>query len=227
MSARLVAIKSRVETLRDAVSREEGRQAEVNDLIVALTDEYAEAQQETDEIAMSVEMLQRLEGVYQAKFQANVARIISRGLTAVFGERMELLLKTRVSRDVTTVEFKLVQDYGKHGDTLETNVIGAKGGTVVVLLNVLMRILLVMSAHPPMRRFLELDEPFGQADVDMIPAFGELLHELAGKLGFQIMLVTHEKVLVDIGDTAYQVYAQPRNAGSAFEQLHARNERVV
>lgn len=227
MSTRLAAIKQRVETLRDAVSREEGRQAEVHSLVEDLERELDAAEAETNEIEQCVELLQRLEGVYQAKFQANVARICSKGMTAVFGERMELLLKTRVSRDVTTVEFKLVQDFGKHGDVLETNVVGAKGGTVVVLLNVLLRILLVMSAHPPMRRFLELDEPFGQADVDMIPAFGDLLHELAGKLGFQIMIVTHEKVLVDIGDTAYQVYAMPRNAGSSFEQLHARNERVV
>lgn len=213
--------------LRDRISRERGRQDEINKTLAQLAIAIEEAERDVYLDGECVGLLQGLEAIYQEKFQKNLARIVSRGLTLVFEEPMELKIVTKVRADVTTVDFRLVQQYGE-GEELETGLIGAKGGTVIVLLNVLLRILLVMSAHPTMARFLELDEPFGQADVDLIPSFGELLRNLAKKLGFQVIIVTHEKVLIDIGDTAYQVYRKRRGSNEAsFQQLHGRNERVV
>jgi len=166
-------------------------------------------------------LLQGLEAAWNKNFQKSVAKVISRGLTLVFEEPMELKIIPKIRADVTTVDFKIVQ--GDGAEAIETNILGAKGGTVIALVNVLVRALLILSARPALRRILILDEPFGLADPQYIPAFGELLREMCDRLGFQIIVVSHEESLVDAADMAYEVYKTKRK-GSSFRQIRSRNE---
>lgn len=214
-----------LDDLTDRITAERGRRQEIEAQIADATAKITYATDQSVIREIVVKLLQGLEATYQAQFQKKVASVVSRGLSIVFEEEMELKLETKTRGDLTTVDLKLIQEYGNN-DFLETGLVGSVGGTIVVMLNILLRILMTMSAHPSMRRFLELDEPFGQADVDMIPAFGDLLRELSRKLGFQILMVTHEKVLTDIGDTAYQVVKNKAGVASV-NQLHGRNERVA
>lgn len=182
----------------------------------------ADARSEIDILEQVTTLLQGLEASWNKQFQTSVAKVISRGLTLVFEEPMELRIVPKVRGDVTTVDFKIVQGEGKNA--IETDIMGAKGGTVVALVNVLIRALLILSSRPPLRRLLILDEPFGLADDQYIPAFGSLLRELCDKLGFQIIVVSHEAALVDMADTAYEIYKVSDKKGNTFRQLRSRNE---
>lgn len=207
--------------LEREVDRLQGSYEEVMARADAARNAYLIAGSDVELLQQVTTMLQNLEAVWQKNFQKSVARVISRGLTLVFEEPMELKIIPKVRADVTTVDFRIVQGEGK--DAIETNLLGAKGGTVIALVNVLVRALLILSARPALRRILILDEPFGLADDSYIPAFGVLLRELCDKLGFQIIVVSHEEALVDVADTAYEVYKTKRK-GSSFRQLRSRNE---
>ncbi len=180
------------------------------------------ARSEVEILEQVTTLIQGLEASWNKNFQKSLSRIISRGLTLVFEETMELRITTKVRADVTTVDFTIVQGEGK--DAIETPILGAKGGTVIALVNVLIRALLILSARPPLRRYMQLDEPFGLADDSYIPAMGTILRGLCDKLGFQIVVVSHEEALVDICDVAYEVYKISRRKGSGVRQIRSRNE---
>lgn len=179
------------------------------------------AESDTEVLEQVTTLLQGLEAVWQKNFQTSVAKIISRGLTLVFEEPMEFKIVSKVRADVTTVDFRIVQ--GEGDEAIETDVMGAKGGTVVALVNVLVRALLILSARPALRRILILDEPFGLADDSYIPMFGLLLRELCDKLHFQIIVVSHEAALIDVADIAYEAY-QTKRKGTGFRQIRSKNE---
>lgn len=200
-----------------AATERGGREALEERLAMART-LAAQAGEDAGVLEQVTTLLQGLEAAWQHSFQESVANIISHGLSLVFEEPMELLIVSKVRADVTTVDLKIVQN------GVETDIMGAKGGTVIALVNVLVRALLVLSARPPLRRILILDEPFGLADDQYIPSFGELLRELVDRLGFQIIIVSHEAALVDVADFAYEGRPGTAKTGATFYQLRNRNE---
>lgn len=202
-------------------ARLRGAQEENTNRLSNLATLLAAAKDEEEETQQCVVYFQGMEEAWQKTFGDSVAKLISRGLTQVFGEPMELKVNSRILRDVSTVEFTIVQGVGDKA--IETPIVGAKGGTVIALVNVLLRALIILASRPALRRWLILDEPFGLADPTYIPAFGSLLRELVDQLGFNITIVCHEESLVDHADQAYEAY-KTRNAGTAFRLIHERNE---
>jgi len=207
--------------LETTVAQLRGRYGEVINHKEAAQAVLSDAQSEVEVLEQVTTLLQGLEAVWQKNFQKSVARVISRGLTIVFEEPMELRINTRVRADVTTVDFTIVQGDGERA--IETPILGAKGGTVVALVNVLIRALLILSARPVLRRILILDEPYGLADPSYIPAFGNLMREMCDRLDFQIICVSHEEILSESADITYEAHPTKRN-GTAFRQ-HSHREK--
>lgn len=207
--------------LETEAARISGAREGIQDTLAQAQAALVLAESEVELLDQVTTMLQGLEAAWQKNFQTSVAKVISRGLTLVFEEPMELKIVTSIKRDVTVAEFKIVQ--GEGDDQIESDILGAKGGTVIALVNVLVRALLVLSARPTLRRILILDEPFGLADDTYIPAFGTLLRELCDRLGFQIIIVSHEHALIDVADYAYEAHKTPKK-GTSFRQLRSKNE---
>lgn len=51
-----------------------------------------------------------------------------------------------------------------------------------------------------------LDEPFNNLSEDLQPKAGEILKELSEKLGFQIIMITHNKeTMIDVADRVFEI----------------------
>lgn len=168
------------------------------------------------------QILQNLEGAWRREFEKNLAALVSHGLTAVFGEPLALKVENRVVRDVLATELSLVRGAGT--DAIETPVLGASGGSVVNVLSLLLRVLLVISARPPLRRILILDEALEYLDEYSMPAaVGTLIRELAERLDLQFIIVSHEPALVEAADRAYEV---TRGVGEATAKIKLIKDRT-
>ena len=196
------------QTLHRLISEANERQGSAVELSAALT----EAQQ----------ILQNLEGSWRREFETRLAALVSHGLTAVFGEPLALKVENRIVRGVLSTELSLIRGTGT--DAIETPVLGASGGSVVNVLSLLLRVLLVISARPPLRRILLLDEPFAFADEYEMPgALSSLIRELAERLDLQFIIVSHEPALVDAADMAYEV---TRGSGEGSAKIKAIKDRT-
>ncbi len=215
-------LSEEAERLKTLLTKAEGREEALQASLAKAVEDLSAVQSTAEELEVVTDILQGMEAVWQKNFQTSVAKIISRGLSLTFEQNMELILQPKVRGDVTTVDFKIAQGEGKN--RFESDIVGAKGGTVIAIVNVLVRALLILSSHPALRRILILDEPFGLADDTYIPAFGQLLRELVDRQHFQIIIVSHEGALLDVADMAYEVYKVSARKGSSFRQLKARNE---
>lgn len=185
---------SRLEGERDSLARLQREAEERRD--------EATAERERHEKALKV--LQGLEEVWRKDFQKGLASVVSQGLTAVFGEKMEVELESSLSRDVASTEIKLT--VGEGAQSITSGVLGSTGGSLVNVLSLLLRVLMLVSIRPKLRRVLLLDEPMSMIDEYDLPAsVGQLIRNLAERLNLQFVIVTHEHQLVDIADIAYEV----------------------
>lgn len=150
-------------------------------------------------LTAALAVLQELEGAWRRSFESRLSSVVSDGLTAIFGEEIKLEVKSTVKRDATSMQLVLTQ-----GDIEIDDIVGGTGGSLVSVLDVLLKILLLVSA-PDLRRVLVLDEAFRMVEARHLPALGQLLRELSDRLSMQFILVSHETELLDAADVVYSV----------------------
>ncbi len=107
---------------------------------------------------------------------------------------------------------------------LETDIIGAKGGSVVNVFSTLLRFLFTLSNTPELRRILVLDEPFSMVSAEYRPALCSMLQEMCERLGFQLLFTSHEEELVESADTAYVIV---KDGKGTLERLKSPEEASV
>lgn len=146
-----------------------------------------------------VALLAALQETWRVQFEAAVGRLVSQGLTGVFGEQLEMVVEMGVSGDLPVARFAVRDSRG-----LETDVMEARGGGVVNVASFLLRVLLLLSARPPLARLLVLDESFGNVSEEYLSAVTALLRRICEEGAFQVVLVTHRPALADAADVAYQ-----------------------
>ncbi len=155
---------------------------------------------EADDIEKVMAIIRGLEGEYRGRIEGGLERIISHGLTVVRGEPSKVVLETSTFRDTTSIEVMLEQN-GSLSSPMDE-----RGGTMVQILAFLWRVYTALVNLPPLARTLILDEPFSQVSEEYRPAMAELLQELHDQLGFQFIIFTHERELIDAAGLAYEVY---------------------
>lgn len=162
-------------------------------------------------------VLQELEKTWRGTFEQALASVVSEGLSAVFEDEIELIFISDIKREVASLDIKLKTN------GLVTSLMGAKGGSVINVLSVLLRILLTISSQPPMRRLLVLDEPFTHVSAEYRSALCSLLDQMAERLDIQFILTSHEPELADAADVAYQILKDGR--GTAVKLKSPEEER--
>lgn len=147
----------------------------------------------------ALKILQALEEKWRGSFEQALAGVVSHGLTTVFGRELRVNIESEVKRSVASMTMTVTE-----GENT-TGILGAEGGSLVEVMDFLLRVLLTLSSRPPLRHLLILDEPFSHVSAEYRAALCDLLRELAAQLDFQILLVSHEPEMADAADIAYLI----------------------
>ena len=154
---------------------------------------------EAEQLEHVVALLAALQDAWRERFEEAIGRVVSRGLTEVFGEPIELVVEIGQSADLPTARFAV-----RDGRGLETDVMDARGGGLVNVASFLLRVLLLLSARPALARLLILDESFVNVSAEFTGPLVALLRRIVDDGGFQVLLVTHRPELADAADVAYR-----------------------
>ena len=150
--------------------------------------ELREAKRQLKAALKARKIIQSVSAVVQASAHKRISDLVSRCLSAVFGEnayRFEVKFHKR--RGKTEAELTLSRD-GSEVDPTD----GAGGGVADVAAFAL-RLACLMLQKPKRRKLLVLDEPFRHLSADYRPAARVLLEALASELDVQMLIVTHDR----------------------------------
>jgi len=144
-------------------------------------------------------ILASMEHAWRKGFEGALTSMVSRGLTLVLGEQTHFTLRSKSRGGTPGLEFALEQG------GVEMDIMEAKGGTIVNLVNFLLRLAVILAAQPPLRRVIVLDEAFAHVSAEYVPALAALIRQLCDETGVQIILVTHDPAFADSADVVYEV----------------------
>jgi DNA repair exonuclease SbcCD ATPase subunit len=153
----------------------------------------------------------------QAKQQLET--LVTNALKYVFGPAFRFEIELSDHGGNPTSDFYVVTEW--EGQTVKNKPQDARGGGVVDIVSLALRIALLETIKPRLEGPIILDEPGKHVSEDFIIPMIEFLKSVGETFGRQIILVTHNVHLTESADTAYYV----RLAGGKSEVEKSRQER--
>jgi DNA repair exonuclease SbcCD ATPase subunit len=113
---------------------------------------------------------------------------------------------------------KLTKNFEFEGDPLNSS-----GGTVSQIISLALRIsILEKSLNPKFEGPLILDEPLTFLDEESKRKIGEFIKSLSEYLNRQIILITHDRILMEIGNKIF--YVKSENGESIVKEVQSLDE---
>lgn len=133
------------------------------------------------------DVIQQIAESVQNRAHANISGLVSRCIAMVFDNPYEFQMVFERKRGKTEARPIFMRDGHEH-DPKEMSGIGVMDVAAFAL-----RLSAVLLARPRRRLFEIMDEPFKFVSVEYRPRVVELLMTLARELGFQFIIVTHDR----------------------------------
>lgn len=207
MNKDLAALKSNLEQLKAVYHRQRGEQAKI-------LEKEATLQEAIKGIHEDVECLEQvrlllLEAAKHAREQGRrqVELLVTQALQFVFGTDMEFKVVVEEKRDRPEAEFYVCSNYG--GDyKVESTPQDARGGGVVDVISLALRLALLHAFRPPVGGPVILDEPGKHVSEEFAPQLAHFLKGFSQSLGRQVIMISHDRHLADSADMAYLMEMQ-------------------
>lgn len=201
-SRQLIALKARRDTLRSArdarASELEAlkRQAVTLDKVVLLLQETGKHAREQSKTSMET--------------------LVTLALRHVFGPEYSFKIELPEHAGRPTAEFFVTSPVG--GESLQTKPQESRGGGVVDVVSLGLRVAMLETYQPKIGGPLVLDEPAKHVSDDYIQAVAEFLKRFSERYRRQIIMVTHNDHISDTAETSYRVTLRDGTSGIARER---------
>lgn len=137
----------------------------------------------------------------QAKTQ--IEALVTKCLQFIFETNIEFTIEFSESRNLPIAEFYVTNQYD--GYSVKTKPEIARGGGVVDIVSLALRISFLEIHRPPIVGPLFLDEPGKHVSEEYIFNLGEFIKQASEMFGRQIIMVTHNSFLSQMCDKTYTI----------------------
>ena len=121
----------------------------------------------------------------------------------VFGPNLEFAIELSELRGKTSAEFYVISIYGD--ERIKTKPQDARGGGVVDVISLALRIAVIQSTDMYKEGPLILDEPAKHVSSEYIGNVAQFLKQISDIFNRQVIMVTHNQHLSEIADLAYKI----------------------
>ena len=146
-----------------------------------------------------------------------VEDLVTRCLQFIFETDIEFLIELSEKRSVPNAEFYVRSNYDE-GYSIRTKPELERGGGVVDIISIALRIAFIQLHKPVLQGPIILDEPGKHVSEDYIFNLGDFLSKSSSLFKRQIIMVTHNAHLAQICDKSYSV--DIKNGVSCVEEIN-------
>ncbi len=143
--------------------------------------------------------------------------LVTRCLQFIFETDIEFLIELSEKRSVPNAEFYVRSNYDE-GYSIITKPELERGGGVVDIISIALRIAFIQLHKPVLQGPIVLDEPGKHVSEDYIFNLGDFLSKSSSLFKRQIIMVTHNAHLAQICDKSYSV--DIKNGVSCVEEIN-------
>ena len=171
-----------------------------------LVEDCKNKEQKIIEYKTSVENLSQARWIMsevQKRFKERFENLITLAIQSVFDRPFRFCLefeRKRNQMECQVIIKEIVNGNERVYEELEDEV----GGSLIDIVSFAARVVLWSLEKPRSRNVIILDEPMKNMG-QLIFLGGQILKEISHRLKFQLIIITHDKQLIDIGDKAWEV----------------------
>lgn len=148
-------------------------------------------------------LLQKTSEFARAQIKSHIEDIVTNALQVVFQQDLGFQILFDIKAGNPTAEFQVVS---KTADgILAVPPEDARGGGVVDVVSLALRLAVLQLIRPVIEGPLILDEPGKHVSEEYIQNLGYFLKEFSQKTGRQIIMITHNGHLAEIADKSFRV----------------------
>ena len=196
-------IYDRFENFSKDVSRREGIRDSIKEQIEKKKGEIKEVEEEEKKLNGVVFLLQKAADFSRNQATHQIEDIVTQSIAYIMQNSSKFIVDLSEKRGLPIAEFFVESDYGDY--KVKTKPELSRGGGVVDIVSLALRIAFLENHRPKMDGPLFLDEPGKHISDDYIFNMGEFLKECSRLFSRQIIMVTHNDYLTNICDKAFRV----------------------
>jgi DNA repair exonuclease SbcCD ATPase subunit len=196
-------VRSRLGQAKVALGERKGQQKRLlQDKATCQThlDEYGERHQVFEQVIV---LLQQTSEHARKQAREQIEMLVTNTLRSVFGAEYAFKIDLVEKAGRPEAEFYVVSNYG--GEKLETRPQDSRGGGVVDVVSLGLRIAMLETYRPRLEGPLILDEPAKHVSEDYIQPTADFLKMVSQFFGRQVIMVTHNAHLAETAEVAYHV----------------------
>ena len=218
-------ICDRFENFSNDVSRREGIRDSIKETIEKKKGEIKEVEGEEKKLNCVVFLLQKAADFSRNQATHQIEDIVTQSIAYIMQNSSRFIVDLSEKRGLPIAEFFVESDYGNY--KVKTKPELSRGGGVVDIVSLALRIAFLENHRPKMDGPLFLDEPGKHISDDYIFNMGEFLKECSRLFSRQIIMVTHNDYLTNICDKAFRV--DIRNGTSEVTEVidDAEEKKIV
>ncbi|KXB71686.1 ATPase [Peptoniphilus sp. DNF00840] len=190
--------------LNSKILSDEGKIEILNDQLEKV-EKKLEDKEKYSEVLTQVSLLfQKTSEFAREQSKRQIEDTVTKCLQFIFETDIEFLIELSEARSVPIADFFVQSNYAE-GYSIKTKPEIARGGGVVDIISLALRIAFLQQNQPILSGPLILDEPGKHVSNDYIFNLGEFLKQSSNIFNRQIIMVTHNPHLSQISDRAFQV----------------------
>jgi len=200
------ALRSQLSKSRTALERRKGELVRLESDLGRARSEWDQHQAQQQVFEQVSQLLQQTAEHAREQARTNIEGLVSSTLQAIFGPGYSFCIEMTERAGRPEAEFYVVSKF--EGKALKTKPQDSRGGGVVDVLSLGLRIAMLETYQPRLQGPMILDEPAKHVSEDYIHAVADLLGRVADSFERQVIMVTHSAHLAESGSVAYRVHLQ-------------------
>lgn len=203
MIDRINELENNVDQLKTFLSRESGKRDR-------LLEEIKENQKKIEEADKKIDLLEKVNLVFKkssefARDQAKnqIENLVTNCLQFIFNSNIRFEIEISESYGKPNAEFYVITEFDDN--TIKTKPEISRGGGIVDIVSLALRISFLQVHNPQIEGPLILDEPAKHVSEEYIYNVAEFLKETSKMFDRQIIMITHNNYLSEFADRAYRI----------------------
>ena len=196
-------IDDRLKDLSAFISRQEGKRDQLIELKSTYEEDLANIIKEVDLLDQVMVLFQKTSEYARSQAKSQIENLVTKCLQYVFESNIEFRIEIEELRNKANAEFYVINDNPDF--FLKTKPEQSRGGGIVDIVSLALRISFMQTHKPTIEGPLILDEPAKHVSEDYIYNVGDFLRQSSTMFNRQIIMITHNSHLAELSEDAYRV----------------------
>lgn len=196
-------LENKIEYMNNFLSRESGKRDKILEQIKDISADLSTISKNVEVLEKVNILLQKTSEYAREQAKKQIEVIVSNCLQYIFDSNMEFIIEIEELYGKPNAEFYVITKEGK--DIIKTKPELSRGGGVVDIISLALRISFLQVHKPLIQGPLILDEPAKHVSEDFIFNVADFLKRTSEMFGRQIIMVTHNNHLSSVSTNSYRV----------------------